>query len=139
MNELFLLFETKYWEVFLQENQAYLGYSIPILKRDCGNLSDISKDEWLDFHQNIVQKLELIFKEKFGAIMFNWTCLLNNAYKTIPAKPQVHWHFRPRYNSKVIINQEVFEDPNFAHHYDKNVKKVVSKDTLKEIIKKFNE
>lgn len=76
-----ILFETKYWNIFLNENQAYLGYSIIVLKRECKTLSEVNNEEWIDFHEKVVKTLETTFKEKFGATMFNWTCLMNDAYK----------------------------------------------------------
>lgn len=34
-----------------------------------------------------------------------------------PPKPQVHWHFRPRYNHSVEFSGKIFKDPNFGYHY----------------------
>jgi diadenosine tetraphosphate (Ap4A) HIT family hydrolase len=76
-----IIFETKYWTVKLFPDQAYLGRCVILLNRDCGNLSGLTKEEVLDFHENIVKKLESTFKKVFDATMFNWTCLMNHAYK----------------------------------------------------------
>lgn len=66
---------------------------------------------------------------------------LNDAYKVSPAKPQVHWHLRPRYDKSVQVGNEVFEDPNFGHHYLKRSEKnrVVSRELLKIIANKIRE
>ncbi len=136
-----LLFETKYWEVYLVPDQKYLGRSLVILKRDCEHLSEISKEESEDFFE-IVKKTEGLFKEKFNATMFNWTCLMNNAYKKANSeKPQVHWHCRPRYEEVVEFEGKTFLDPNFAHHYlrGKENEKNVSDEFLQKMIDFLNE
>ena len=127
---------TEHWEVFLNKNQAYLGYSIISLKRECQSLSELSKEEWEEFHE-LVKYLETKFKEVFNATMFNWTCLMNNAYKQNPPNPKVHFHFRPRYRDEVKIGNEIFKDEDFAHHYNKKREKIVSEDVLNEIVKKL--
>ena len=122
------------WQVNLSKNQAYLGYSIVLLKRECRSLSELSDEEWSEFHK-VVKYLESKFKEKFDATMFNWTCLMNDAYKQNPPKPYVHFHFRPRYRDEVKIGNEIFKDKEFAHHYNKKREKIVSEDVLDEIVK----
>lgn len=110
------IFETPYWEIFLNNDQLYLGRSVVLLKRDCGDLSGLSSEEATDFFE-VVKKLESLMRETFNATMFNWTCMMNDAYKTKPPHPQVHWHCRPRYEHGVNLGEQTFEDPNFAHHY----------------------
>lgn len=112
----YLLFETEYWSVYLGFCQRYLGRSIVKLKRDCGDLADISENELLDFLQ-IVKRLEATLRRTFGATMFNWTCLMNNAYQSENPNPKVHWHFRPRYRDPVLFQGKTFYDKEFGHHY----------------------
>ena len=76
MQDEFILYETEFWKVILSDEQSYLGRSVIILKRNCGELSNLTSEEWLDFHKNIVKKLELTFKKIFNATMFNWGCLM---------------------------------------------------------------
>lgn len=123
--------ETGHWKVFLHPNQAYLGYSIVRLRRDAGSLSELTAEEWSGLHDVIVW-FESAFR-KVGAEMFNWTCLMNDAYKADSPEPHVHLHVRPRYRKPVSVRGEVFEDPDFAHHYDKTRKKEVSDCMLKKI------
>lgn len=99
------------------------------LKRECESLSALTEEEMLDF-LNIVKKTESIFKLNYKADMFNWTCLMNDAYKKYPPKPQVHWHCRPRYSTPAVFEGREFADPNFAHHYDRTLRR-----ELDEIIK----
>jgi diadenosine tetraphosphate (Ap4A) HIT family hydrolase len=127
---------TKYWDVFLSYDQHYLGRSIIVLKRDCGSLSDVDGKEWKDLHK-LIKKMESALKNAFGATMFNWACLMNDAYKSENPKPQVHFHLRPRYGEKVEIFGEVFEDTEFAHHYDRQSNKKVSEEVENEIVKRI--
>lgn len=111
-----LLFETDHWRVNLAEDQRYLGRCYVSLKRSCGDLADVTEEEMLDFLA-VVRRFETLMREAFGATMFNWGCLMNNAYQEAEPKPQVHWHVRPRYEKVVTVAGETFEDPNFGHHY----------------------
>lgn len=135
-----IMYETNFWKVVLFSDQAYLGRCVIVLKRNCAELSNLTPDEWVDFHTNIVQKLEYAFKKAFNATMFNWTCLMNHAYQKNPPKPFCHWHFRPRYREVIQFAGEKFQDLEFAHHYNLERKMIVSQDVLEKIskeIKKF--
>ncbi len=87
-----------------------------ILKRPCGDLADLTDEEFIDF-KNVVQRLESAARQAFTATMFNWSCLMNLAYRKKPSNPQVHWHFRPRYDHIVTVDGKEFQDPNFGSHY----------------------
>jgi len=134
-----IVFETPYWEVILMDQQLYLGRCVVVLKRPCGDLANLNQDEVLDFFE-VIKKLEDLLRKTFGATMFNWGCLMNDAYKVSPAKPQVHWHCRPRYKNPVEVYGNIFKDPNFGHHYLRGTdEKVVSKEILKTINSKLQE
>ena len=85
----------------------------------------------------VVKKLEAALKKSFDATMFNWSCLMNNAYQNDPPDPQVHWHFRPRYNHKVDFEGEIFEDKDFGHHYARNTDRKISEELSKKLILKI--
>ena len=112
-NPLFI-FESKYWEVVLNPNQTYLGRSVLLLKRPCGDLAEITRDEILEFF-GLVKKMESMFRTSLKATMFNWACSMNDAYQEKPSHPQVHWHFIPRYDHQVEFAGKTFYDPNFGH------------------------
>jgi len=131
------LFETKYWDVVLADEQSYLGRSVIILKRPCGELSELTSEEGNDFLVNVVKRFEPLLKKTFDATMFNWSCLMNNAYKEKDPQPQVHWHVRPRYNHDVIFAGRVFSDPDFGHHYNRDRKDFVDEKYLKFIVEKI--
>lgn len=93
----------------------YLGRLILSLKDDKTSLPEISEEEQKDFFI-LIKKLESFYKEKLNATMFNYSCLMNNAYRD-NEKPHVHFHFRPRYIKPVEILGLTFSDPNFGGHY----------------------
>lgn len=130
-----IIYETTNWKIILTDDQNYLGRCIVVLKRKCGDLAELEEDEILDFFA-VVKKMENVFKQTFNATMFNWTCLMNNAYQTTPANPQVHWHLRPRYNHIVTFAGETFKDPNFGHHYirDEEARRDVSDELFEKIL-----
>jgi len=111
-----IFFETQNWFAKLMKDQLYFGRCVVVLKRKCGDLADLTQAEIIDF-LNVVKKIEMLFRKTFGATMFNWSCLMNNAYQEDEPKPHVHWHFRPRYDEVVEFAGVTFKDPNFGHHY----------------------
>lgn len=127
------LYETKFREVKLNKDQYHLWRLVIILKRECWCLSDLREEEVLDFHKNVVQKVENTLKKSFNATMFNWTCLMNSAYSWIKTQPHVHWHVKPRYNCDVEIKWKVFSDKDFWKHYDFHKKDYVDQLVLEEI------
>lgn len=78
-------------------------------------MPELSEEEQKDFF-SLTKKLEAFFKEEIGATMFNYSCLMNNAYRD-GEDPHVHFHFRPRYKEPVTILGYTFSDPNFGEHY----------------------
>jgi diadenosine tetraphosphate (Ap4A) HIT family hydrolase len=126
------LFETDHWNVILINEQSYLGRIIVDLKRKTDALSNLTNEEMIDFLE-VVKKFEAVLKKTFNATMFNWTCLMNDAYKDESPKPQVHWHCRPRYNHAVEFNGKTFEDPDFGSHYNRDRKDFISKELLEKI------
>ncbi len=132
-----LIYQTKYWKVFLADDQTNLGRSVVVLKRRCPSLSKLNNKELIDFFNKVIIPLEAACKKAFGAVMFNWTCLMNDAYKKKPYDPQVHWHFRPRYDKKVIIKKEIFVDKFFGRHYERGSDRRVTEEVKQEIIKRI--
>ncbi len=129
-----LIFETQYWKVYPSIDQTYLGRSIIFLKREnCGDLADLKPDEIIDFLL-LVKKLENACRKAFGAVMFNWACLMNDAYQNVPPDPQVHWHCRPRYNHPVTFAGHEFEDTSFGTHYLRGTNFAVDSSVQRQII-----
>ncbi len=136
-----VIYETKYWIVKLADNQYEIGRCVIDIKRDCGQLSHLTPKEWEDLHKNIIIKLEKALKKSFEAEMFNWSCLMNNAFKPKikNPKPHVHFHFRPRYRKPVFYMGEKFIDEKFGYHYDRLKDKQVNDKVFQAIISKIKE
>ena len=128
------IFETDHWKVVLNvEDQTYLGRSVVVCKRAAASLSDLTEEEWSDFHQ-AVKIFELSAKRGLGVTMFNWTCMMNAAYQQAPPDAHVHWHVRPRYNHPVDFGGEHWIDENFGHHYERKTNREISDQVAKDIM-----
>lgn len=111
-----IITETDHWVITLNPNQGYLGRCYVRLKDHKSSLSELSQKEWADF-QGIVTRLERAIRLGFDARVFNWACLMNDAFQKDPATPHVHWHLRPRYDKTVVFDNIEFHDPSFGHFY----------------------
>jgi diadenosine tetraphosphate (Ap4A) HIT family hydrolase len=110
-----IIFSTKNWDVRLSDDQTYFGRLVLVSRTERASLPDLSPEEQKDFFE-LIRKLEDFYREKFSATMFNYSCLMNNAYRD-GEKPRVHWHFRPRYADPIIVAGVTIADPNFGNHY----------------------
>lgn len=115
-NDDVVIIKTEFWRAALQANQAYLGQSFVTLLEHKSSLSELSVDEWRDF-ELLVEQLEKSIRQAFGATHFNWSCLMNEAYRTSDPLPHVHWHVFPRYSKEVEFSGVVFNDAEFSQHY----------------------
>jgi|SRR3989344_4593219 len=109
--------QSEYWNIYLSNNQTYLGRCLIALKRHASDLAELEKVEWQDFI-NLVERIEKSMTRSFEPTLFNWACLMNNAYQEIIPNPHVHWHLVPRYSHVVEFDGEIFEDLEFGHHYN---------------------
>jgi diadenosine tetraphosphate (Ap4A) HIT family hydrolase len=114
--------DSEHWRMVLNPNQTYLGRAVLLLKRNCGDLAAVSAEEFLDLLQ-LIKRSQEAYKRALSATMFNWSCLMNNAYQETPPRPHVHWHLVPRYKSPATFAGKEFPDPNFGH---RSVEDVVS-------------
>ncbi len=130
-----ILKETKHWFIVLAENQYYLGKSFILLKSQKANLSELTREEFIDL-KLVIDLMEEALQKAFGATQFNWT---NGYYKKEDVKrpKELHLHVWPRYDHSVTVNGEVFTDEDFGNHYDKTRKKIVSEEFLEEIAKQI--
>ena len=109
--------ETEHWRVILAYKQAYLGRSIASLKRHCGDLADLTDEEWTDLHVAI-RETQRVLRKAFDVTVFNWGCLMNHAFQEKPYNPHVHCHVLPRYDHPVTVGDRTYEDDRFGRHYD---------------------
>jgi len=123
---------TKHWNAGIGNNHAYLGRAYVSLRTHKGSLSELSSEQWLEFHE-LVRKLESAYKQAFGAEPLNWGCFMNHAFRTEPFNPHVHWHVFPRYKTAPVVAGMTFDDPLFGNFYDDNAERLVSDGVAAEI------
>lgn len=131
-----LVLKTEHWKVSVMDEQSCLGRCVIACNRHCPSLSDLTNGEWADFVE-VIKKLEKSIKMAFGANVFNWACLMNNAFRKEPFNPHVHWHVRPRYKNSVNFAGITFTDPDFGEHYNSERKDISNNDTLQKIVKEI--
>ncbi len=109
-----LLYKSKSWEViYCDWCQEFLGQCIISSKKE--SLSDLTDTEWQELGQ-IEKELERVCRKLFDATMFNFACLMNNAYRD-NEKPHVHFHFIPRYKNAVTIFNKKYKDKHFGYNF----------------------
>jgi diadenosine tetraphosphate (Ap4A) HIT family hydrolase len=132
-----LIYETEYWQIYLAPSQRYLGTCVVVLKRQCSNLNELKTPEWIEFTE-IVHKLETTIQKAFNPTLFNWSCFMNYAYRFDPPRPEIHWHFIPRYNYKIEFEGIEFEDPDFGY-IPQPIERKVPQNVIKKIMAKIKE
>ena len=108
------LYRGKYFEVvYCDWCQDFLGQCI--ISGHKKSLSEMTPEEWIELGK-LENELERICKKIFNATMFNFCCLMNNAYRD-NITPHVHYWFFPRYKEKVNIFDKKFEDIHFGYNF----------------------
>ncbi len=107
------LYKGKNWNIIFGDwCQEFVGYCI--IGNDKESLSELTKEAWEEL--GILEKeLERVCKKVFGATMFNFACLMNNAYRD-NEKPLVHFHFIPRYKEEINIFNKKYKDKHFGYN-----------------------
>ena len=107
------LYKGKYWNVIFGEwCQEFPGYCI--IGNDKESLSELEPEAWVELGQ-IEKELERICNKLFSAIMFKFTCLMNNAYRD-NEKTIIQYHFIPRYKNKLNIFNKIYKDKHFGYN-----------------------
>ena len=107
------LYSGKNWEViFVDWCQDFPGNCI--ISCDKESLSDLTNEDWIELGC-IEKELERVSKVVFNATMYNFACLMNNAYKD-KEKPHVHFHFIPRYEGDRVILNKKYKDKHFGYN-----------------------
>ena len=108
------LYKGKYWNViFGNWCQEFVGYCIITNSKE--SLSELTSEEWKELGK-IEKELERVCKKLFNTTMFNFACLMNNAYRD-NEKPHVHYHFVPRYNQETKILNKKYKDKHFGYNF----------------------
>ena len=108
------LYEGENWEVvFVDWCQEFVGDCIISCNKE--SLSDLTDEDWQELGR-LEKELERISKKLFNATMFNFACLMNNAYRD-NEKPHVHFWFVPRYRNEFIIFNKTYKDKHFGYNF----------------------
>lgn len=102
--------EYRYWEVFIGQNQNYLGRCVIFCKRDNAlDLTDATKEEVEELFL-VLRELKEALTEAFQPDWFNYSFLGNSTR-------HLHCHFIPRYAGPKIFEGIKFEDKLFGHNW----------------------
>lgn len=112
------LLVTDHWIVTLAQDQGYLGRCYVTTRKHKQHLHELDPSEWQDLN-TVICRLEDSISKTFGATLYNWACMMNNAYQESDPMPHVHWHVRPRYIAPVTFRGVIYSDKDFGHHYDR--------------------
>jgi len=100
----------KYWEIYVHENQGYLGRCVVWCKRaDALDLADAAPEEQQELFL-VLRELREATKKVFQPDWFNYSFLGNETR-------HLHCHFIPRYAKPKTFMNMVFEDKLYGHHY----------------------
>lgn len=100
----------KYWEVFISQNQSYLGRCVVWCKRaDALDLTDATKEEQEELFL-ILKQLKVGVTKVFQPDWFNYSFLGNKTR-------HLHAHFVPRYATPKNFEGIVFEDKLFGNNW----------------------
>lgn len=101
----------KYWDLYLHENQCYLGRTFVQLK-DKGNVEDFLdiKGEVREEFFQIGDDLKLALKNLFKPDKMNYAALSNTS-------PVIHMHIIPRYKDAREFNGVTFKDTRWGQNY----------------------
>jgi len=100
----------KYWEIYVHENQGYLGRCVVWCKRiDALDLADATPEEQAELFL-VLHDLREASKKVFQPDWFNYSFLGNETR-------HLHGHFIPRYAKLKIFMDIVFEDKLYGHNY----------------------
>lgn len=139
------IYKSDNWEViFVNWCQEFPGDCIISSVNKKEFLSDLTDGEWLELAR-LEKELERVTKKLFDATMFNFACLMNNAYRD-NEKPHVHFHFIPRYKGERTILSKKYKDKHFGYNMwkwalnrFKSQKDIFTKKEKEEIYKMMNE
>ena len=101
----------KYWDLYLHENQCYLGRTFVQLKDESGiedfiDIKEEVRDEFFQICQNVNKALKTLFKPD----MMNYAALSNTSRV-------IHVHIIPRYKDTREFNGVTFKDTRWGQNY----------------------
>lgn len=117
----------KYWSVFLNENQTYLGRCVVWCNRENAlDLTDATVEEREELFE-ILNQMRRALQKAFKADWFNYAFLGNGTR-------HLHCHLVPRYASLRKFAGEVFKDERWGKSYRTNHDLITPKVVLNQIV-----
>ncbi len=115
-----------YWDLYVHENQNYLGRCIVWCKRENAlELTDATVEEQIELFE-ILKDLRQTANKIFKPDWYNYSFLGNET-------KHLHGHFIPRYSKAKIFMKIKFEDKLFGKNYKTDHEFVTSKKVLMKI------
>ena len=99
----------RHFDVYLHENQRYLGRVFILLKEGCGDFLDLNPEQREEFFL-IGNKVKAALTSLFQPKLFNYAALSNTS-------PQMHVHVIPRYQGPREFGGILFLDERFGKNY----------------------
>jgi diadenosine tetraphosphate (Ap4A) HIT family hydrolase len=101
----------KRWDLYLHENQCYLGRIFVQLKDESGvedflDIQEAVRDEFFQIGNQVKKALKTLFKPD----KMNYAALSNTS-------PVIHMHIIPRYKESREFNSVVFKDARWGQNY----------------------
>ena len=101
----------QYWDLYLHENQCYLGRSFALLREDAGvedflAIEGAVRDEFFSIGQDYKTALKTLFQPD----KMNYAALSNTS-------PKIHVHLVPRYQGPREFAGVVFHDTRWGKNY----------------------
>lgn len=111
-----ILYRSNNWTVlFVSWCQEFPGDCIISSNMKRKSLSELTKEEWIELGE-LEKELERVCNKVLNATMYNFACLMNNAYRD-NKEPNVHFHFLPRYSKETIIVDKKYKDKHFGYNF----------------------
>lgn len=101
----------RYWDVYLHENQGYLGRVFVQLREDKGAEDFLAiegevREEFFQIGQEVKKALKALFKPD----KMNYAALSN-------VSPKIHVHLVPRYKEERQFGGVIFKDVRWGNNY----------------------
>jgi diadenosine tetraphosphate (Ap4A) HIT family hydrolase len=122
----YLIKSYHFWEIYIAQNQSYLGRCIIWCKRDNAlDLTDASLEEQQELF-TVLQDLKNVSTKLFKPDWFNYAFLGNETQ-------HLHGHFIPRYQYPIVFLGMTFKDEQWGHNYKTDYNFTIPENSLLKI------
>lgn len=124
-----LIKKYKFWTVYLQKNQSYLGRLVLVLNRHQGDFFSTTEEERTEFY-HVCYKMREVLTVALGPQAFDYF---------FPSIKEAHVHMLviPRYAQRTSFHGVAFEDPQYGKHHDPYREVTLSHEAYTKLIEKI--